>query len=261
MEWGPGRTARTRIILGATGRRRNGSTCHLQPDYAVLTVYDKSRASRTALHHHFGDSPVYEFETSLAVNVRLLCEVAACSPSTARIVRSLRVRPEQLNRLGRRLAAWAAEGKTPSVQGLALSAELGPRIAAALIAKVENAGLVRREGSNVRILAAADSVDDQARNLTRQFQTLRIQDGRRLDAIERYTNSHECRAAFLRGYFGEERVEACGLCDVCRGQLTRPAKIFALLTESPARKRRANRPGHDATRQRGRRRNPTHRPG
>jgi ATP-dependent DNA helicase RecQ len=190
-------------------------------------------------------------------NCILLFDLADRAIHEALLARA-RVRPEQLYRLGKALAAWAGEGKTPSLQALALSAQLGPRIAAALVAKVEEAGLVRRDDSNVWILAAGGSVDERARSLARQFETLRIQDGRRLDAVARYCDSHECRAAFLRRYFGEEEVGACGLCDVCRGS-ARSAKFFAPLTAPPSPKRRGRRPGRKGSSRRGVRRTRTRR--
>ncbi|MEE9606707.1 MAG: RecQ family ATP-dependent DNA helicase, partial [Myxococcota bacterium] len=97
-----------------------------------------------------------------------------------------RVRPEQLYRLGRALAAWAREERSPSLEALAVSAELGPRVTAALLAKLEEAGLVRSEDAQVRVIASADSVEPDARSLAGQFETLRTQDGRRLDALGEY---------------------------------------------------------------------------
>src|SRR5260221_13421205 len=56
-----------------------------------------------------------------------------------------RVRPDQLYKLGRALAAWAGEGRTPTLEALALSAGQGPRITGALLAVLEEAGLVQLE--------------------------------------------------------------------------------------------------------------------
>ena len=54
-----------------------------------------------------------------------------------------RVRPDQLYKLGRALAAWAGEGRTPTLEALALSADLGERPTSALLATLEEAGLVK----------------------------------------------------------------------------------------------------------------------
>jgi len=138
-----------------------------------------------------------------------------------------RVRPDQLYQLGAALAAWAAEGRSPSVEALALSAELGPRITAALLAKVEEAGLVESEGSQVRVLTSSETLEADVRSLAGQFETLKTQDSRRLDALQEYAQTTECRALFLRAYFGEDADVPCGLCDVCRGQPARPESFFA----------------------------------
>jgi len=145
-----------------------------------------------------------------------------------------RVRPEQLYRLGSALAAWSEEDKTPSLEALALSSELGTRVTAALLAKLEEAGLVEREDADVRILAAPEEVEGQTRALAGQFETLRTQDGRRLDALEAYAHAEGCRAVYLTRYFGEPEGQACGLCDVCRGLPERPTGFFDPL-KTPAR--------------------------
>jgi ATP-dependent DNA helicase RecQ len=154
-----------------------------------------------------------------------------------------RVRPEQLYRLGSALAAWAGEKRSPSLEALALSAELGPRITAALLAKVEEAGLVRREGSQIEIAEGASSVESSTRRLATQFERLRTQDARRLDVVAAYARADACRAVFLRGYFGEEAGEPCGLCDVCLGRAERPASFFEpLRAPRPLRRPRKQRP-------------------
>jgi ATP-dependent DNA helicase RecQ len=158
-----------------------------------------------------------------------------------------RVRPDQLYRLGRALAAWSGEGRHPSLQALAISAELGPRITTALLNKIEDAGLVRREDSQITLLAPHETIEEQTRGLAGQFETLRTQDSRRLDTISDYSRSDDCRAVFLRGYFGEEGGEPCGLCDTCRGGRERPDAFFAPLVrpkpEPPKRKKSRRRGG------------------
>ena len=166
-----------------------------------------------------------------------------------------RVRPSQLYRLGRALAAWAGEKRDPSLEALAVSAELGPRITTALLTKIEEAGLVRREGKTIRLVSPHGSIEEETRSLAGQFETLRTQDSRRLDALAEYAASRTCRAVFLRGYFGEEGGASCAICDVCRGQPARPAGFFAPLAAAKpgrSRKKRPRRP-----RRKTRRRQPT----
>ncbi len=167
-----------------------------------------------------------------------------------------RVRPEQLFKLGTALAAWSEEQRSPSLEALALSAELGPRIASALLNKIEEAGFVTCEDSVIRVNDPTRSIEEDTRGLAGQFERLRTQDSRRLDAIEEYTGADECRAIFLSRYFGEAAGEPCGLCDICRGRPSRPVGFFAPLTlpKAPKRKPRPRRGG--GTRSRPRRRRP-----
>jgi len=137
-----------------------------------------------------------------------------------------RVRPDQLRRLGRALAAWSDEGRDPTMEGLALSAELGPRAAAALLVTFEEVGLVEREDHDVHIIGERASLEEDAKKLAGRFETLRTQDGRRLDHIAEYASSDACRAVYLRLYFGEDDAQPCELCDVCRGRGDRPDSFF-----------------------------------
>jgi ATP-dependent DNA helicase RecQ len=156
-----------------------------------------------------------------------------------------RLRPEQLYRMGSALAAWSDEDKSPSLEALALSAEVGPRVAMALVAKIEEAGLIYFDESEIRFTDPGADIEEQTRALAGQFETLRTQDGRRLDALASYFNTQECRAQFLSTYFGEESGDPCGLCDICRGSPSRPASFFAAhtLPTKPKRKRKARRGG------------------
>jgi superfamily II DNA helicase RecQ len=133
-----------------------------------------------------------------------------------------------------------------------VSAQLGPRIVAALLTKIEEAGLVERETSAVKLLASADSIEERTRGLAGQFETLRRQDARRLDALAEYAKATDCRASFLRQYFGEDNGQPCGLCDVCRGLPERPSTFFAPIARpeppprKPRRRRRRRRHGQGA---------------
>jgi ATP-dependent DNA helicase RecQ len=176
-------------------------------------------------------------------NCILMADPGDRSIHEALLARS-RVRPDQLYRLGRALGAWAGEGRSPSLEALAVSAELGPRVVAALLVKLEEAGLVVREEDRIRIAVAPDAIEGEARGLAGQFETLRTQDNRRLDALGVYATTTDCRASFLRAYFGEEDAEPCELCDNCEQRKPRSAGFFAPLRapepkrETAKRKRR-----------------------
>ncbi|MEB2343283.1 MAG: RecQ family ATP-dependent DNA helicase [Deltaproteobacteria bacterium] len=164
-----------------------------------------------------------------------------------------RVRPDQLYRLAAALAAWADEEREPTLEALALSAEMGPRIAAALLTKLEEGGLVAFDDERIQVLGNKDTFERDARALAGQFETLRTQDGHRLDALAEYARDEGCRAKFLRNYFGESEGEACGLCDVCRGRPERPEAFFAPIAKpaQPGRRRRGGRT-HEERGRRGR---------
>ena len=139
-----------------------------------------------------------------------------------------RLRPDQLYKLGSALAAWAAEGRTPTIDALALSADLGERPTNALLATLEEAGLVTiGEDQTVRATVAPAEVEEKVRSLAGQFANMRTQDSRRLDSVADYAQENGCRAVYLRSYFGEDHGGACGLCDVCRGRPDRPATFWS----------------------------------
>jgi hypothetical protein len=149
-----------------------------------------------------------------------------------------RVRPEQLFRLCTALAAWAKEDKVPSVDALSLSAELGSRTTTALLALLEEAELVKWDAESVYVVVPLAEFEPRARLLAGQFETLRTQDARRLDAVAEYADGTACRAWYLREYFGEEGGEACGMCDRCRGQADRPDSFWEPLAPPRGEERR-----------------------
>jgi ATP-dependent DNA helicase RecQ len=170
-------------------------------------------------------------------NCILLFDATDRSIHEALLARS-RVRPDQLYRLGAALEAWSDEQRNPSLEALALSAELGPRIASALLTRLEEAGLVAWEDKTLRVLHPERSIEEDARSLAGQFETLRTQDSRRLDVLAQYASTPECRAAFLCGYFGEEVEGPCGLCDFCLSKPERSDGFFApLIAPKPPRGR------------------------
>ncbi len=164
------------------------------------------------------------------------------------LLQKSRVRPDQLYKLGKALAAWAGEGRTPTLEALALSAGQGPRVTAALLAVLEEAGLVGLgDDKSIEVLVPAALVEQRSRSLAGQFETLRTQDGRRMDWLAEYALGTDCRAVFLRRYFGEEDGTRCGLCDACRGRPERPSSFWEPIAQ-PARKKKKRRRGNRSRR-------------
>jgi ATP-dependent DNA helicase RecQ len=167
------------------------------------------------------------------------------------LLQTSRVRPDQLYRLAAALVAYAGEERVPDLEGLALSAQLSERLVKALLAVLEEAGLVTLGDEGIRITTAVSEFEEQARSLAGRFLTLRTQDGRRLDRMAEYANTTECRAVFLRQYFGEEAGAPCGLCDICRGAPQRPSTFWQPIAR-PERGKRER--GKRRRKRRGRRR-------
>lgn len=163
-----------------------------------------------------------------------------------------RVRPEQLFRLASTLAHWAREDKVPSLQALALSAETGTRTTAALLALLDEGNLVKWDQDAVHIIVPPDEFEERARKLAGQFETLRTQDARRLDAIADYAALDECRASMLEDYFGEEPGDDCGICDRCRGGTDRPNSFWEPLAPPRDDERNMRRRGGNGRSARGR---------
>ena len=172
-----------------------------------------------------------------------------------------RLRPDQLFRLGSALAAWGAESRTPTVDALALSADLGERPTNALLVPIEEAGIVElHDDGTVETMGDPEEIEARVRSLASQFATLRTQDSRRLETVAEYAHTPECRAVFLRMYFGEEHGPSCGLCDICRGRPDRPNTFWSPIAAPPrpGKKRRRgkgvpmNQPAARNSRRRGR---------
>jgi ATP-dependent DNA helicase RecQ len=166
------------------------------------------------------------------------------------LLQTSRIRPDQLYRLAAALAAWAGEGRVPNMEALTLSAQLGDRQTKALLAVLEEAEFVSVDDDGIRINVPADEIEERARSLAGRFVTLRTQDGRRLDTVAEYAHARECRAVFLRRYFGEEEGEPCDLCDICRGAPARPSTFFQPIAR-PQRQQKRRRRGR-GRRRRGR---------
>ena len=122
-----------------------------------------------------------------------------------------------LERLGEALAAWASEQRAPTAAALAYSAGIPARIGEALLADLDEAGLVARdEEGRITIAVPIETFRSGAGDLVAKVKTFRFEGERRLGAVADYARSEECRSVFLRRYFGEERPPRCGTCDRCR---------------------------------------------
>jgi len=123
----------------------------------------------------------------------------------------------QARRVVDALVAWIEEDKTVTPKELALSAQVPVTVARSLAAQLEELGLIEmvRRGHYTGA-ASSRKVRAGARDLLSRLETQRIQDARRLAAIEQYALTEDCRSRFIRRYFGEADPPRCGTCDRCR---------------------------------------------
>lgn len=157
-----------------------------------------------------------------------------------------RIRPDQLFRLASTLSLWLDEDREPNVSDLASTAGLARRVAQALVAVFEEAGLVSlRTGGRVEPLVSGTTIKQNARLLVERLDHLRSRDTRRLNAVEQYAAATRCRAQLLREYFGVATGEPCGRCDICRGGTERPEAFFR-----PLRRKTSSRHGRRGRRRR-----------
>ena len=179
------------------------------------------RPSHCILLHHFDDRGIHEF-----------------------LLGQSRIRPQQLFQLVKALAAYVEEGRFPDIIDLAAASQIAQRVTSAVVAMLESAGLVELTTEKfVRPLIPPEELVETARRLTEQFQRLRKLDTERLDSIEAYATFENCRAQFLRAYFGVEAGPECGVCDMCRQAGERPGSFFEPLRKKKAKKKKARRGG------------------
>lgn len=152
-----------------------------------------------------------------------------------------RIRPERLSQLGRALRAWAREERTPTLEALAVSADLGPRTVSALLAVADDAGLLSYQDGVIEVHGDPEEIHQNMKGLASRFENLRTQDARRLDAVTGYARIPTCRAQHLRTYFGEDEGEPCRMCDVCRDRAERPSSFFVPVGKKAFKKKRRRR--------------------
>jgi ATP-dependent DNA helicase RecQ len=129
--------------------------------------------------------------------------------------------PGQLRKVAHAFAAWAGEGRSVDVAELALSAGVPQTIARSMSAQLEEIGVVHRDDDKrFTVLVSPRALHAATDDLVARLEILRRQDEQHLADVEAYAHTTECRAAFLRRYFGEVDPPRCGVCDRCRTPVT-----------------------------------------
>jgi len=135
-----------------------------------------------------------------------------------------RFRATHLAELGRALEAPTLEGRTVSLEVLALGSGQSRRTTDRLTALLADAGVVSRSAAGVRVLCTAPELDEACRRLGAQLYALREQDARRLASVSAFAEAAECKLSCLNQYLGEGLSPGCGRCSACVSELLAPSQ-------------------------------------
>jgi ATP-dependent DNA helicase RecQ len=116
---------------------------------------------------------------------------------------------DDLERLLRALAGGARQ-----VDELAGGADLSTRKTQVLLVQLRDAGFVAETDAGYVPTGQTLSASDLGQ-VVQSYVARRIEDRRRLEAVERYCGSTMCRVRILSTYFGEQAPPPCGRCDRC----------------------------------------------
>jgi ATP-dependent DNA helicase RecQ len=124
---------------------------------------------------------------------------------------------KDVRRLLEVLTRAAKDGEAPSTEELSERADLGLRKTIVLLQQLRDAELVTERDGAFRPTLESYGAEELA-DVVQRYVARRVDDRRRLEAIERYCESTMCRVRILSIYFGEETPPPCGRCDSCLRQ-------------------------------------------
>lgn len=128
----------------------------------------------------------------------------------------------QLRRVARGVTAWADEDRPVAIPELALSCRVSQALTRSICAQLEELGVLERDTKKrYRLMVGPRELSARTRDLAKRLAVKEREDEARLQALDEYANTPECRSAFLRRWFGETSPPACGNCDNCRGPSNR----------------------------------------
>jgi len=130
-----------------------------------------------------------------------------------------RFRATHLADLGRALEAPALEGRSITLEALALATGQSRRTTDRLTALLADAGVISKTGGWLRVSSSASDLVEACRVLGAKLYALREQDGRRLSAVSAFAESSGCKLSYLKRYLGEASDEPCGRCSACSSEL------------------------------------------
>jgi ATP-dependent DNA helicase RecQ len=127
-----------------------------------------------------------------------------------------RASPDQLDRIVRALKAWTREKRGAAADELAVAAGIPKTSARSLCSELETLGLLAMdEDKKLRPARSMAALERGVLDLARKLDTQRREDEARLQALDDYARTEDCRSAFLRRWFGETDPPSCGVCDRC----------------------------------------------
>jgi hypothetical protein len=115
----------------------------------------------------------------------------------------------------RALESRALEASSTAVESLALESGLTRATADTLASALDAAGLVSYRAGWLTVQVPTLLLSEQARRLGAELATLRAQDDKRLEAVNRYVEGGECKRVALGRYFGAAGLARCGKCSAC----------------------------------------------
>jgi ATP-dependent DNA helicase RecQ len=131
-----------------------------------------------------------------------------------------RFRATHLAELARALEAQALEGRSASLESLALATGQSRRTTDRLTALLADAGVISKTGGWVRVATSASDLIEACRALGAKLYALRAQDGDRLSAVSSFAESSDCKLGYLNRYLGLGSHAPCGHCSVCSSELS-----------------------------------------
>jgi len=143
-----------------------------------------------------------------------------------------RFRATHLAELARALETPALEGRSVSVEALALGTGQSRRTTDRLTALLADAGVVSRSAGWVRVLCTATELDEACRRLGARLYALREQDARRLASVSAFAEAHECKLSCLSQYLGEGDSQNCSRCCTCVRELLLPSQESLMVQTS-----------------------------
>jgi ATP-dependent DNA helicase RecQ len=147
----------------------------------------------------------------------------------------LRFKATHLAELGRALEGPALEGRTITLEALALGTGQSRRTTDRLTALLADAGLIARGGGSLNVLCSASELDDGCRRLGAQLYALRERDARRLASVSAFAEANDCKLSCLNQYLGDGASEPCGRCNSCVPELLAPSQE-SLVPQASARR-------------------------